>query len=426
MVLVDCERRELPGGERGQGADQQRRESARRQFLFVDNLRFLSMLGILAVHCAGPVAGALQLGSPALLRWLEDALKFGTIAFFLISGFLLGDRFTTTEPVAYLRRRLKKVFVPWLFWFYVQVAYFVAAGMYQHRLRLTWSWKTIQVVGGMVNACAMSSAFWFVPNLFLAVMVLLAVRRYLFSIQLGAVLLAVNLFYVLNIYTEWMPSGHTLALFGFVFYVWLGSYAARHYERILGAIARIPMGALVAGLAISVALSMAETELLVRMHSFDPLNTLRLSNQVFSVLMVLLLSRVRVATWPRFVDVRRQMFGVYLTQTLVLGLLGSGMKRLLPLLPGAESLRGGAGLVAVWLVVTATVFLICIQISRGLAKHRKLGWMVGDLSLHRAERRAALLIQQRAADLRGLERVVVSGRAAGEEPGQEMGEPRLA
>ena len=43
-------------------------------------------------------------------------MKFGTISFFLISGCLMGEGLTRTEPLRYFYRRVSAVLVPWFFW----------------------------------------------------------------------------------------------------------------------------------------------------------------------------------------------------------------------------------------------------------------------------------------------------------------------
>ena len=184
---------------------------------------FIAMLAILALHCVSLAAEAVNLESTSLSYWIVDGMKFGTLAFFLISGFLLGDRFQTSPRVDYMRRRVEKVFVPWLFWLGLEVVCRVAHDVYGRGLRLSLSWPSVLAVSSITTRFLVGSSFWFVPNLFLAVTVLLIFRRHLLSKWMGGVLLAVNLLYVVNLYGVWMPAAHTRAWFAYVFYVWLGA-----------------------------------------------------------------------------------------------------------------------------------------------------------------------------------------------------------
>src|ERR1700722_7360052 len=77
--------------------------------LFVNNVRFWSMLSVIVVH-SWYVFGSANSGLDIAL---VTPFKFATIGFFLISGFLLGERVDRRNPVEYFLRRFRRVFVPW-------------------------------------------------------------------------------------------------------------------------------------------------------------------------------------------------------------------------------------------------------------------------------------------------------------------------
>ena len=60
--------------------------------LFVHNLRFWSMVSIIAVHCSREFEFARESSPTHLGIAIITTFKFGTIGFFLVSGFLLGER----------------------------------------------------------------------------------------------------------------------------------------------------------------------------------------------------------------------------------------------------------------------------------------------------------------------------------------------
>jgi surface polysaccharide O-acyltransferase-like enzyme len=134
----------------------------------------------------------------------------------------------------------------------------------------------------------------------------------------GAVLFLVNFLYVADIYGEWFPPQHTVALFAFVSYLWLGSYAARNLSRVSAFMENMPMVLIAALVGLSYVASIAEFKILMARHSIDPSNTLRLSNQVFSILVVLLLFKLKSASWPGFIHVREQTFSIYLLHNFFL------------------------------------------------------------------------------------------------------------
>ncbi|MGI4758441.1 MAG: acyltransferase family protein [Janthinobacterium lividum] len=290
--------------------------ASRPSYLFVDTVRFWSMLGIVALHAIVAIRSSPAEG--VFPSALECLFKYGTIGFFLISGFLLGDRMDVSAPRLYLSRRLKALLAPWIFWFGLYVLYLVVGDLSHQRLNIASASSWLHMIWMDLGLACFSTSFWFVPNLALGMCILLLFSRYLHSVKLGTVLFAVNLIYVANIYGEWFSPQHTSALFAFVSYLWLGSYVARNFSGFSRFLDSLPTAGLAAFALLSYVLSVAEVQLLIARHSADPFNTLRPCNQVLSVLVVLLLCKVKVASWPRFVNVRQQTFCIYLVHTFFL------------------------------------------------------------------------------------------------------------
>lgn len=289
---------------------------ARPTYVFVNSVRFWSMLGVVALHATlaikeNPSEGILPMA-------LECLFKFATIGFFLISGFLLGDRMDRSAPLPYLRRRLKTLFGPWAFWFTLYVLYLVAADLGNHRILAASSDSWLQMIWHDFVAACFSSSFWFVPNLALGMCILLLFRRHLHSVRLGIALFAINAVYIANIYGEWFAPNHTYALFAYVSYLWLGSYAAGNFSRITRWMNSVPLALVILLVLLSYAAALAEAQFLTSRNSLENINTLRPTNQVFSIFVVLLLVKIKSATWPGFLHVRQQTFGVYLVHPFLL------------------------------------------------------------------------------------------------------------
>ncbi len=87
--------------------------------------------------------------------------KFGTIGFFLISGFLLGERVDRRNPFEYFGRRLKRVFLPWLMWLAVTSAayalYIFAKGNFEQSTA-----ESLRFAYHVVRRYVWVSAFWFI------------------------------------------------------------------------------------------------------------------------------------------------------------------------------------------------------------------------------------------------------------------------
>ncbi len=346
------------------------------RFLAADNARFWCMFAVVALHCT--CIFTLGSNENTIVAYLiASPFKFSTIGFFLVSGFLLEKDFATRDPRALLFKRLRKVFLPWLLWAALFVFSIALADSARHGNPFLPGVPVIRALSQEIVNCLTGSALWFVPNLLVSLSLLLIFRKHLQSLRLGAALLGLNLFYTLNVYAQWIPAQHTRALFAFVFYLWLGHYAATHLAGLNRLLAAISTPRLLALTALAAALSFAEGRILYRLGSVDPLNTLRPSNQLFSILAVLCFAKLRRRTWPRFVDVPRHTFGIYLSHALILRVVFTSVRRLLELpavLPYAPSLALRA---ALWLLATAAAWTTGFLLSRQLAATPGLCWMQG-------------------------------------------------
>jgi hypothetical protein len=154
-----------------------------------------------------------------------------------------------------------------------------------------------RMIPGLVRIDLFSTAYWFVPNLMIAVSVLLLCRRFLYDPRLGCALLGLSLFYGVNAYSQWIPiQNHSEAFLGFAFYLWLGAWTAKHFAAFMAWIARIPLLALLVLAVLTGLAAFGEAEVLTDRGA---MNTLRISNQIYSVLAVLAIFKARGGLWPR-------------------------------------------------------------------------------------------------------------------------------
>ncbi len=348
--------------------------NADENHLFANNVRFLSMAAIIAMHTLESYPSAMRLvARPDPLFYLVQSLKFGTIGFFLVSGFLFGERIDQYSPLLYFRRRLRNVFAPWVIWFSLFAALRLVADCLHGRITGFGLTQTLTVC----KSCLLDTAFWFVPNLLIALALLLVCRRYLKSAWTGLVLLLASLFYGVNIYGHWIPVLHTQAAFGFVFYLWLGAWSAWHFRALQERLARVPASVMAGLILLTLGLAMAESKLLLGLGSIDPLNTLRITNQAYSVVVVLAIVRLKRAVWPRFVDVREHTFGLYLTHTAGVALVCFALKQIHP--PAALISGWQSGLTAIWVIPAMFVVVYggCLVLVGALRSIPILRWTVG-------------------------------------------------
>jgi membrane-bound acyltransferase YfiQ involved in biofilm formation len=354
--------------------------------LFADNVRFFSMAAVIFLHtfsAFGSLSGIS--GSDSFMLGVQQAVKFGTIGFFLISGFLMAESLDRRPPLEYLKRRLRVVFAPWLLWFSAFLVLSLTGDVVHGRLRFGSFTSAAHFILNRLHGCLFDSAYWFVPNLIVALCVLLLCRRFLYDVRLGFALLAVSLIYGLDIHTQWfaLPS-HTEALFGFVFYLWLGAWAARNFRTIEAWVSHIPMWNFVASIAMAGLIAIKEAELLLAAGAPSPLSTLRISNQLYSVLVVLAIFKVRKVAWPKGLNVRASTFGLYLSHTIVLSLLLRVATRTF-LMNLADEPWANTRAIALCLGLGGFVITYgcSFALTHWLLERPSLGWVLGRLATSR-------------------------------------------
>ncbi len=343
--------------------------------LFVDNVRFWSMFAVVALHSAQIIALIVH-QRPELVIAVTTPIKFGTIAFFLASGFLAGRGVETAHPWIYLRRRIARILPPWCCWIAAMIAALFARDLLHHRVALQ-SHALLTAAVDAFNHSFFDTPFWFVPNLLLCLAILLLFRKMHGSLLFGAALLGCSLFYAVNIYAMWIPSRHTEALLGFVFYLWLGSYASREhakFDRWISQISLVWFLALASILGLS---AYAEARFLLHRAAEDPMNSLRLSNQAFSVAAVLLIYKFQRATWPRFVRVREDTYGIYLSHPLVLLLLWPLLNTHLMAVSVRHLAGGGLSAGVIWICLILAVYGLSLTVTKALVGFAPLRFLIG-------------------------------------------------
>lgn len=350
--------------------------------MFVHNVRFWSMFSVIAMHCIefARLPGGMH---SAIIQGLLVPLKFGTIGFFLISGFLLGERIDRCQPRAYLAQRIRKVFLPWLLWFSLLVAMFLLTNISWMRAKAATGTTPLMLLAHWVRIGLFSTSFWFIPNLLCALAILLAFKRHIPSLRFGALLACINILYAANIYGLWLPSSHTEALVGFVFFLWLGAFAARHYARLTHLLDRLSLPVLLVLLVAAGLLSFSESRLLTLLHDENPINTLRASNQLFSVIAVLFFVKIRRATFPAFVNVRTNTFGLYLTHGLFIIPMHVWMSDQLAGLASTSVWNTIAGQLFLCLVSFVALYGGCLMLSQWLSTQPRLRWTIGSFPTSR-------------------------------------------
>ena len=350
----------------------------RSEYLFVNNVRYLSMIAVVWVH-SELLWGWEAIGASRHVQAvLFHLMRFGTIGFFLIAGFLLGAGLSRDSPRQYFYRRFKAVFVPWILWgflwFVVALSYDLLEGSHAGSLR----YSLRLVVGQYFQFIFTRSIYWYVPNFFLSMAIVIWLYRRVPDYVQGAVFLAMSLFYGVNVYLEIIPTRHTSALLGFVFYLWLGCFAYKHREAWIRWLSRTSWLQLIVYTSIAGGLALVEIHVLRRVnpHSGDSANVLRIANQAYAVLVVLMIVKWRRALYPAVINVRDETFGIFLIHPILIEIFRVAGAHL-PASTRMRFLTSGPLVILLAVVGFATLYISALIVTKQISKVSSLRWLVG-------------------------------------------------
>jgi peptidoglycan/LPS O-acetylase OafA/YrhL len=289
---------------------------------FVDWIRMISMVGIIWAHT--PSFDTNQrigdLDNVPLYFFFMAFFKFGVICFFMISGFLLARKMNEVPAAQYFKNRVKVTLYPYLFAFALIILLFLFKTQVLNQ-------PSGYSFGRYVGFMFFTSALWFLPNYWISLLALLSFKRHLNNWYIGFGFLSLTaIFTYFYVYTEYARP-HAHALFGFVFYLWLGYYIGRKRLHLYFENWNLPL--LVLAFIGSYILTSVESLVLFRADLKEPLSILRLSNQLYSVSAFILMVRLfRKPMVSKLFNPRKETFGIYLYHMFPLAVLAFGLKML--------------------------------------------------------------------------------------------------
>lgn len=257
------------------------------------------------VHLVKNVSQALA------MPWIVQPMKFGTLCFFIISGYLLGKHLLLQDsPWSYYKRRLQVVGIP----FITAVSLFLLKHLGVYGLligRYDLSMLTPEFIKLKIWLVLFNSAYWFVFNFLIVLGLFLVFWRQSYKPIFGWITGAIAVFYGINIHLGWIEQRHNLAILPYLFYLWIGVWLSRRQD-ILSYLQRLPNRWLIGAILISLALAVIESRYLWEINSISPFNTLRLSNQLFSIVVFIFLLRNDFSRRLTWTNPRSESFGIYL------------------------------------------------------------------------------------------------------------------
>jgi len=347
------------------------------EYLFIDNARFISMFVIVMRHCALFEFNDSHLS--LLERSIIEFRSFGIIIFFVNGGFLMADWLARakSDVRAYWRTRVERVAKPWLIWAGAYTLVDLAKHFYLHRI-------VVAEVPEKLWQNVFAESYWFVPVLLFSLVIMLSLRRFWHSSAFGVLLMVLSGMHGVNQYTHWFPPGHTVAFFGYLFYLWLGIWMFQHFAAVVAWIHRVPWWLVLAALGVAGSLMIVEDQVLLGSGSITYYNALELSTQLYGLVVLLVLVKVPVRLVPAFIDVRRETYGIYLSHQLVASICRGAIDLILGLPESGETFFGGlrvlvqnpAARIAVWFGWFGLIYTLSLLLTKLLCRTR-LAWIVG-------------------------------------------------
>lgn len=155
------------------------------------------------------------------------------------------------------------------------------------------------------------SSYWFIFSFLIALGLFFVFWRHSDSTLYGLVTGLIAVFYSVNIYFGWIEQRHNLAMPAYLFYLWLGVWLSRH-ENVITYIQKMPNKWLVGSVVLFLCLAVVESKYLWSINSVSPFNTIRLSNQLFSMSFFALLLKNDFSSKLVWLNPRSESFGIYL------------------------------------------------------------------------------------------------------------------
>ncbi|RZK60565.1 MAG: hypothetical protein EOO91_00820 [Pedobacter sp.] len=163
------------------------------------------------------------------------------------------------------------------------------------------------------------SNYWFILNFLICIAILLIFKKYIYRWVFGLILVLMSIFYSINLYYAWIPVEHTTALFGFVFYLWLGIFFNKNFAAVKQLLNKLSFTLIIIVNVMLFALSTFETIHLMDLNVSDPFNTLRITNIFYSIgMFALLLKFGDMKGVQKTLNPRHTTFGIYLLHQIII------------------------------------------------------------------------------------------------------------
>jgi fucose 4-O-acetylase-like acetyltransferase len=309
--------------------------SQERSYHFADFIRFVAMCAIIFQHSFIVEKEVLMsdYSSVIVFFFLKVIAKIGSISFFVISGFLLSsalDRYSTGE---YLSKRVKNIFKPYILFIFIYLVLDCAGAFFgQQKIESLADFPAFLV--SKIFGILFFTSYWFIFNYFISVMLLLAFRKYLYEQWLGILLFCCTMVYAINVHFEWFTPHHTTAFVGFTFFLWLGANLKKQDQLFWNVVDNTPYWKIIVTVLITLSINFYETFYLIESGATIVDSSIKFTNILYALAVVLLLCKVGRNFTFGFLNPRDETYPLYLIHPIFLKVINYA---LLPMLPAVRS-----------------------------------------------------------------------------------------
>lgn len=338
------------------------------------------MLGIIFQHSYQVNFYILNGEFPLLVFFtLKNIMKYGTIVFFIASGFLLGQSLENESALSILKKKKDKIIKPYLIFLSLYIITLPIKDLFTHYNPIDPNFFIY--ILKKIHIGFFQSNYWFIISFFISLIALLAFKKFLQKNIIGYLLSLITLFYAINVHTEWITPLHTTAYIGFTFFMWLGFKLYNIRDKFLPFLDKSCWEFLFSLVCLALIISVFESYILYWNKSEDPLNSIRFSNILYSMAVFLFLAKLGMTFHFKRAHPRTETFGLFLIHPFTISFLKLVIIVIFPFLE--QYLNTKASNVSVFAIffIQLFMFLATYFITLFLVKtinRTKFKWLMGQ------------------------------------------------
>ncbi|MES2829641.1 MAG: acyltransferase [Bacteroidota bacterium] len=295
----------------------------------LDFARFIAICSIVWGHAVIVIPPTILKNYSYIHSFVLQSGKVGTVMFFIISGFFLNRKIETFTVPGYLRYRTFSLIVPWISCLSLYILILIIDDLAFKEVVKENAWVSIKSIVVLYKDFIFYTSYWFIPIAILSSCILIVFKNFINKMWFGLILLCITLFYDINFYYNWVSALHTKAIFGYVFFVWLGIQINAHLKIVDILLQKISWKVVVPLLIVGLWASCYEGWKLSLLGSADSYASLRFSNAIFSVVLFFSILKFKDIDWLNYLHPRKYVFGIYLIHCIVISMLKPKIEKVL-------------------------------------------------------------------------------------------------